>query len=141
MPISFRNSAMRRSKTIFVVSDKSLGGGEAVVSGRLGVTVLEKVTGTFPLLFVLFLLFSWGDMGVTRGVTWMSPGLVTALSPGAGDWDVTGGLVTRMSLGTAPSWQLPIADSSGSSSGSVSGVAKTKLASHSVCIQGCQRKR
>ena len=66
MVISFRSSPMRRSKTIFVVSDKSLGGGEAVVSGRLGVTVLEKVTGTFPLLFVLFLLFSWG--------TWASPG-------------------------------------------------------------------
>ena len=67
MPISLRSSAMRRSKTIFVVSDKSLGGGEAVVSGGLVGTVLEKVTGTFPLLFVLFLLFSWGDMGVTRG--------------------------------------------------------------------------
>ena len=79
MPISFRNSAMRRSKTIFVVSDKSLGGGEAV-SGGLGVKVLEKVAGTFPLLFVLFLLFSWGDMGVTRGVTWMAPGLVTGMS-------------------------------------------------------------
>ena len=51
---------------IFVASDKSLGGGEAVVSGGLGVKVLEKVTGTFPLLFVLFLLFSWGDMDGTR---------------------------------------------------------------------------
>ena len=66
MPISFRNSAMRRSKTIFVVSDKSLGGGEAVVSGRLGVTVLEKVTGTSP-----YCLFS---SYYSLGVTWASPG-------------------------------------------------------------------
>jgi hypothetical protein len=43
-----------------------LGGGEAVVSAALDVTVVEKVTGTFSLLFVLFLLFSWGDTGVTR---------------------------------------------------------------------------
>ena len=58
---------MRRSKTIFVVSDKSLGGGEAVVSGGLHATVLEKVTGTFPLLFVLFLLFSWVNWGSLGG--------------------------------------------------------------------------
>ena len=73
---------MRRSKTIFVVSDKSLGGGEAVVSGGLGVTVLEKVTGTFPLLFVLFLLFSLGELGITRGVICGSPGLVSSSSLG-----------------------------------------------------------
>jgi hypothetical protein len=52
---------------IFVASDKSLGGGEAVVSGGLGVTVLEQATGTFPLLFVLFLLFSLGELWITRG--------------------------------------------------------------------------
>jgi hypothetical protein len=132
---------MRRSKTIFVVSDKSLGGGEAVVSGGLHATVLEKVTGTFPLLFVLFLLFSWGDMGVTRGVIRMSPGVVTATSLGAGDPDVTRGLVIRVSPGVAPSLHLSSADSSGASRGSLSGVARTKLASRSVCIQGCQRKR
>ena len=111
MVISFRSSAMRRSKTIFVVSDKSLGGGEAVVSGGLVGTVLEKVTGSFPLLFALFLLFSWSDMGVTRGVIRMSPGVVTATSLGAGDPDVTRGLVTRMSPGVAPSRHLSSADS------------------------------
>ena len=60
---------------------------------------LEKVAGTFPLLFILFLLFSLGDMGVTRGVTWMSPGLVTGMSLGAGDCDVTRGLVTQCHQG------------------------------------------
>jgi hypothetical protein len=49
-----------------VASDKSLGGGEAVDSGGLGVMVLEQATGTFPLLFVLFLLFSLGDLWFTR---------------------------------------------------------------------------
>ena len=53
---------------IFVVSDKIFGGGEAVECTFDGL-VLEKVAGTFPLLFILFLLFSLGDMGVTRGVT------------------------------------------------------------------------
>ena len=65
---------------IFVVSDKTLRGDEAVVSAGPLVTVFDKANGTFPLIFVLFLLFSSGDMGVTRGVTWMSPGLVTAMS-------------------------------------------------------------
>ena len=51
---------MRRSKTIFVVSDKSLGGGEAVVSGGLHVTVLEKVTGTFPLIICSLLIILLG---------------------------------------------------------------------------------
>jgi hypothetical protein len=64
MPISFRNSAMRRSKTIFVVSDK-LGDGEAVVSGSLHATVSEKVT-VRPYYLVLFLLFSLGELGITR---------------------------------------------------------------------------
>ena len=45
---------MRRSRMIFVASDKSLGGGEAVVLAGLLVTVLEKATGTSPLSFVLF---------------------------------------------------------------------------------------
>jgi hypothetical protein len=63
----------RRARMIFVVSDKIFGGGEADVSAGLDATVLEKVAGTFPLLFVLFLLFSWGDMGVTRA----SDGYVT----------------------------------------------------------------
>ena len=51
---------------ILVVSDKSLGGGEAVVSGRLGVTVLEKVTDTFPLLLFssyYSLWVNWGSLG------------------------------------------------------------------------------
>jgi hypothetical protein len=39
---------------IFVASDKSLGGGEAVVSGSLHATVLEKGTGIFPSLLILF---------------------------------------------------------------------------------------
>jgi hypothetical protein len=73
---------MRRSKTIFVVSDKSLGGGEVVVSGGLHVTALEKATGTFPFLFVLFLLFSLGELGITRGVICGSPGLVFSSSLG-----------------------------------------------------------
>jgi hypothetical protein len=126
---------------IFVVSDKIFGGGEADVSAGLDATVSEKVAGTFPLLFVLFLLFSWGDMGVTRGVTWMSPGLVMGMSPGAGDRDVTRGLVTQMSPGVVPAWQLSGADSSEKSTGSLSTVSSTNFASRSVCIQGCQRKR
>ena len=127
---------------IFVVSDKIFGGGEAVVCGGSDATVLEKVAGTFPLLFVLFLLFSWGDMGVTRGVTWMSPGLVTGMSLGAGDPDVTRGLVTQMSPGVVPAWQLSGADSSESINRfAFYGVASTNFASRSVCIQGCQRKR
>ena len=70
----------------------------------------------------------------------MSPGLVIDMSPGAGDCDVTRGLVTRMSLGVAAAWQLS-GDSSEASRGSLSGAARTKLASRSFCIQGCQRKR
>jgi hypothetical protein len=65
---------------IFVASDKSLGRGGAVVSGGLGVTVLEQATGTFPLSFVLFLLFSLGELGITRGVICGSPGLVSSSS-------------------------------------------------------------
>ena len=57
---------------ILVVSDRTLGDGEAVVSAALDVTVVEKATGTFPLLLVLFLLFSWGDTGVTRGLAGLS---------------------------------------------------------------------
>ena len=43
-------------------------GGEAVVSAGLLKTVLDKAIGTFPLLFVLFLLFSLGELWITRGV-------------------------------------------------------------------------
>ena len=64
--ISFRSSAMRRSRMIFVASDKSLGGGEAVVSGGLGVTVLEKATGTSP----YYLFSSYYSLWVNCG----SPG-------------------------------------------------------------------
>jgi hypothetical protein len=71
--ISLRSSAIRRSRMIFVVSDRAFGGGEAAEDAFDG-AVLEKVAGTFPLQFVLFLLFSLGDMDVTRGVTWTSPG-------------------------------------------------------------------
>ena len=46
--ISVRNSATRRSRMIFVVSDKILGGGEAV-EGAFDGLVLEEVAGTFPL--------------------------------------------------------------------------------------------
>jgi hypothetical protein len=113
---------------IFVVSDRALGVGEAVVSAALDVTVVEKATGTFPLLFVLFLLFSWGDMGVTRGVTWMSPGLVTGMSPGAGDRDVARGLVTQMSPGVVYAWQLFGVDSSEKPTGSLSTVSSTNFA-------------
>jgi hypothetical protein len=77
---------------IFVASDKSLGGGEAVSSGGLSVTVLEKVTGTVPLSFVLFLLFSLGELGITRGAICGSPGLVSSSSLG---------LVICCSLGVA----------------------------------------
>ena len=58
---------------IFVVSDKVLGGGEAAEEA-FDALVIEDVAGSFPLQFVLFLLFSLGcDTGVTRGVTQMSP--------------------------------------------------------------------
>ena len=58
------------------------GGGEAVVSGGLHATVLEKGTGIFPLFFALFLLFSLGELGITRGVICGSLGLVSSSSPG-----------------------------------------------------------
>ena len=80
--ISFRSSVMRRSRMIFVASDKSLGGGEAVVSGGLRVTVFKEVTGSLPLFFALFLLFSLGELGITRGVICGSLGLVSSSSPG-----------------------------------------------------------
>jgi hypothetical protein len=60
--ISVRNSATRRSRMIFVVSDKIFGGGTAVECTFDGL-VPEKVSGTFPLLFILFLLFSLGELG------------------------------------------------------------------------------
>jgi hypothetical protein len=53
---------------IFVVSDRALEGGEAA-EDAFGGAVLEEGAGTFPLQFVLFLLFSLGDMDVTRGMT------------------------------------------------------------------------
>jgi hypothetical protein len=99
-----RSSTIRRSSMIFVVSDKALGGGEAAEDAFDGL-VLEEVAGTFP-LFVLFLLFSLDDMCVTRVVTAMSSGLVTDMSLGAGDRDVTRGLVTPMSPGVASGWEL-----------------------------------
>ena len=46
--ISFRSSETRRSRMIFVVSDKTLGGGAAVHSALNGL-VPEEVAGTFPL--------------------------------------------------------------------------------------------
>jgi hypothetical protein len=51
---------------IFVVSDKVLGGGEAAEDAFDGL-VLEEVAGIFSLWFVLFLLFSLGELGITRG--------------------------------------------------------------------------
>jgi hypothetical protein len=65
---------------IFVVSDGTLGGGDAAEDAfdRL---VLEEVAGTFPLILILFLLFSLGELGITRGVICGSPGLVTSSSP------------------------------------------------------------
>jgi hypothetical protein len=61
---------------IFVVSDKVLGGGKAAEDASNWL-VLEEVAGTFPLQFILFLLFSLGELGITRGVICGSPGLVT----------------------------------------------------------------
>jgi hypothetical protein len=96
---------MRRSKTIFVVSDKSLGGGEAVVSGGLVGIVLEKVTGTFPLLFVLFLLFSLGELGITREVICGSLGLVFSSSLGVVICCSPGGAIDRRGL-CGSEWRL-----------------------------------
>jgi hypothetical protein len=53
---------IRRSRMIFVASDKSLGAGEAVVSGGLRAADLEKANGTFPLLFILFILFCLSEL-------------------------------------------------------------------------------
>jgi hypothetical protein len=46
--ISIRSSAIRRSRMIFVVSERALGGGEAAEHAFNGL-VLEKVSGTFAL--------------------------------------------------------------------------------------------
>ena len=46
--ISIRSSAIRRSRMIFVVSDRALGGGGAAEDAFNGL-VLEEVAGTFPL--------------------------------------------------------------------------------------------
>ena len=54
------------------------------------------------------LFSSYYSLWVTRaspGVTWMSPGLVVDMSPGAGDRDVRG-LVTWLSLGGLPACPL-----------------------------------
>ena len=51
---------------IFVVSERALGG-EAAKDAFDGL-VLEEVAGTFPLIFILFLLFSLGELGITRRV-------------------------------------------------------------------------
>ena len=63
------------------MSDKIFGGGAAVEYTFDGL-VPEKVAGTFPLIFILFLLFSLGELGITRGVICGSPGLVSSSSLG-----------------------------------------------------------
>ena len=58
--IFFRSSVMRRSRMIFVASDKSLGGGEAVISGGLRVTVLERSSRFLPLIICSLLIILFG---------------------------------------------------------------------------------
>ena len=70
----------------------------------------------------------------------MSPELVMDMSLGTGDRDVTSGLVVPMSTGGSPTWELT-GGSPKASRGSLSGAARKKLASRSICIHGCQRNR
>jgi hypothetical protein len=106
---------------------RALGGGEAAKGASDGL-VIEEVAGTFPLIFILFLLFSLGELGITRGVICGSPGLVSSSSPG---------VVICGSLGG-------VDETSDSEVGNCAVFSRTtirKRPSSQVCIHECQRNR
>jgi len=106
---------------------QDLGGG-AAVEGTFDRPVSEEVAGTFPLIFILFLLFSLGELGITRGVICGSPGLVNSCSPG---------VVICASLGAVNEGS----DSAVGNGSCSSRTAMQKSPSSAVCIHGCQRNR
>jgi hypothetical protein len=120
---------------IFVVSDRTLGTVDAA-EDVFGGLVLEEVAGTFSLILILFLLFSLGELGITRGVICGSPGLVSSSSLGLVN-SCSPGVVICGSIGDVSEG----ADSAVEKDACSSRTTKRKSRSSAVCIHGCQRNR